>query len=39
MRLILAYLPTIVGFVIFALLGFRWAKQEREDPDHFRRGR
>ena len=39
MRLIIAYLPTMIGLIIVAIMGFYWAEQERKDPDRYRRRR
>ena len=37
MRLIVAYIPTMIAIAILAVLGFHWRKQEREEARRHRR--
>jgi hypothetical protein len=39
MRMIVAYLPTMIGLTIVALYGFYWARREREEERRQRRDR
>jgi hypothetical protein len=39
MRMIVAYLPTMIALTIAALYGFYWARREREEDHRQRRDR
>jgi nitrogen fixation-related uncharacterized protein len=39
MRMIVAYLPTMIGLALVALYGFYWARREREELRRPRRER
>jgi len=39
MRLIIAYLPTMIALTLVALYGLYWARREREEESRQRRNR